>query len=61
MQSPQLNSTFYIGDILMLNNTYIGSTEFDFINEEGDIFVDSVSAGDDAPYVVALGKTAVEM
>lgn len=45
----------------MLNNTYIGSTEFDFINEEGDMFVDSVSSGGDAPYVVALGKTAVEI
>ena len=45
----------------MQNNIYIGTTEFDFINEEGDMFVDSVSAGGDAPYVVALGKTAVEI
>lgn len=45
----------------MKNNTQIGTDEFDFINEADDMFVDSVSAGGDAPYVVALGKTAVEI
>jgi len=45
----------------MNNITHIGTTEFDFISEDDDMFVDSVSTGGDAPYVVALGKTAVEM
>lgn len=45
----------------MKKNTYIGTSEFDFINEENDMFVDSISANGDAPYVVALGKTAVEL
>lgn len=45
----------------MKSNTYIGSAEFDFISDNDDMFVDSVSVGGDAPYVVALGKTAVEI
>lgn len=45
----------------MKNDIQIGTTEFDFINDEDDMFVDSISASGDAPYVVALGKTAVEL